>query len=139
MVVDRNNGDVLFHSDESRTLVENLFYSGNSQSNLSEWIKAGLGHYPEVSKKIIVGHYHGQPGRFMLAPTPVDAWAIVVFYPDDSLDAVMASQFLLISVSFAIALLILVGLLIVCFIQIIDFFNLLFLSVFNDFSHLFKE
>ncbi|MGI9287838.1 MAG: hypothetical protein ACR2P1_20805 [Pseudomonadales bacterium] len=114
MVVDRNSGDVLFHSDESRTLVENLFYSGNSKSNLSQWIKAGLDHYPELGGDIITGDYHGQAGRFVLIPAPVDAWAIVVFYPNDSLDSLMTNQFLFISVTFAVALLILTGLLFVC-------------------------
>ncbi len=114
MVIDRNSGDVLFHSDESRTLVENLFYAGNGKSNLSQWIKAGLDHYPKLSKKIIEGNYHGQSGRFTLIPAPLDAWAIVVFYPNDGLDALMANQFLLISVSFAIALLALVILLMIC-------------------------
>lgn len=113
MVIDRNNGDVLFHSDESRTLVENLFYSYNSKSNLSQWIKAGLDHYPELSEEIIEGHYHGQPGRFVLTSAPVDAWAIVIFYPNDSLDALMANQFLFISVSFTLAMLIVVILFIV--------------------------
>lgn len=111
MVIDRNSGDVLFHSDESRTLVENLFYAGNGKSNLSQWIKAGLDHYPKLNKKVIEGNYHGQPGRFTLNPAPLDAWAIVVFYPNDSLDALMVNQFLLISVSFAVALLGLVCLL----------------------------
>jgi hypothetical protein len=114
MVIDRNSGDVLFHSDESRTLVENLFYSGNIKSNLSQWVKAGLDHYPELSEKKIKGHYHGQPGRFVLIPAPIDAWAIVIFYPNDSLDTLMTNQFFLISVSFAIALLGLVGLLFFC-------------------------
>ncbi len=114
MVIDRNSGDVLFHSDEDRTLVENLFYASNDRSNLSQWVKAGLDHYPKLSKKIIEGHYHGQPGRFVSIPASVDAWAIVVFYPDDNLDALLANQFLLISVSFAISLLGLVGLLYIC-------------------------
>ena len=114
MVVDRKSGDVLFHSDESRTLVENLYYSGNNNSSLNQRIKAGLDHYPELSEKIIKGHYHGQPGRFVLIPAPVEAWALVIFYPNDSLDVLMTNQFLLISVSFAITLLGLAGLLIVC-------------------------
>ncbi|SFP51075.1 hypothetical protein SAMN05216419_10054 [Nitrosomonas cryotolerans] len=114
MVIDRDSGGVLFHSNESRALVENLFYSGNNKSNLSQWIKARLDYYPELSEEIIEGHYHGQSGRFVLIPAPIDAWAIVIFYPNDSLDALMANQFLLISVSFAFALLVLVGLLTVC-------------------------
>lgn len=113
MVINRSSGNVLFHSDESRTLVENIFYAGNGKSNLSQWIKAGLDHYPKLSENAVKGHYHGQAGRFALIPSPVDAWAIVVFYPNDSLDSLMTNQFLFVSVSFAIALLILTGLLII--------------------------
>ncbi|SEM80632.1 hypothetical protein [Nitrosomonas marina] len=105
MVIERNSGDVLFHSDESRTLVENLYYSGNNQSNLGEWLKTGLDRFGIVDKEVMSGHYHGQPGRFKSVEAPVDEWAIVIFYPDESLDVVMAKQFLIISVNFAIVLL----------------------------------
>lgn len=107
MVIERSSGDVLFHSDESRTLVENLYYSGNNQSNLGEWLRTGLDRFGIVNKEVMSGHYHGQPGRFKSVGAPVDDWAIVIFYPDESLDVVMAKQFLIISVNFAIVLLLL--------------------------------
>ncbi|MFT5852068.1 MAG: hypothetical protein ACI87J_002044 [Colwellia sp.] len=93
MVVDRNSGKVLFHSDESRSMVENLFYSGDNQSSLAQSIKAGL-DIEKDKNKIISGHYHGQPGRFFIKSTIIPSWSVVVFYPKDSLDALMTSQFI---------------------------------------------
>jgi hypothetical protein len=104
MVVDRNTGDVLFHSDEDRSLVENLFYAGHSESHLSQWIKAGLDKHPKLGGNQINGFYHGEAGRFTLAPTKIDDWAMVVFSPDDSLDSFMTNQFVYILVTFILLL-----------------------------------
>jgi hypothetical protein len=93
MVVDRNTGEVLFHSDENRSMVENLFYAGDNESNLGQWIKAGM-DIDEENKKVISGYYHGQAGRFFIKPTVIPSWSVVVFYPKDSLDALMTSQFI---------------------------------------------
>lgn len=99
MVVDRNNGKVLFHSNESRSMVENLFYSGDNQSSLAQWIKAGLDIDKDETKTVTIsGHYHGQPGRFFIKSTVIPSWSVVVFYPNDSLDALMTSQFIYIFV-----------------------------------------
>ncbi len=104
MVVDRNTGDVLFHSDEDRSLVENLFYAGHSESHLSQWIKAGLDKHPKFGGNQINGFYHGEAGRYTLAPTKVDNWAMVVFSPNDSLDSFMTNQFIYILVTFGLLL-----------------------------------
>lgn len=104
MVVDRNTGDVLFHTDEDRSLVENLFYAGHSKSHLSQWIKAGLDKHPKLGGNQIDGFYHGEAGRYTLAPTKVDNWAMVVFSPNDSLDSFMTNQFVYILVTFVLLL-----------------------------------
>lgn len=104
MVVDRNTGDVLFHTDEDRSLVENLFYAGHSESHLSRWIKAGLDKHPKLGGNQINGFYHGEAGRYTLAPTIVDNWAMVVFSPNDSLDSFMTNQFIYILVTFVLLL-----------------------------------
>ena len=98
MVVDRNTGKVLFHSDESRSMVENLFYAGDNESSLAQWIKAGL-DIDKNKSEIISGHYHGQAGRFFVQSTVIPSWSVVVFYPKDSLDALMTSQFIYIFIS----------------------------------------
>ncbi|ASP49371.1 hypothetical protein [Cognaticolwellia beringensis] len=104
MIVDRNTGDVLFHSDESRSLVENLFFAGNDSSTISQWIKAGLDNYSGADAKQLQGFYHGQPGKYTLAPSIIDSWAIVVFSPNDSLDSFMTNQFMYIVISFILVL-----------------------------------
>ena len=104
MIVDRNTGDVLFHSDESRSLVENLFYAGNDSSTISQWIKAGLDNYSGADAKQLQGFYHGQPGKYTLSPSIIDSWAIVVFSPNDSLDSFMTNQFMYIVISFILVL-----------------------------------
>lgn len=109
MVIERATGKVLFHNDTDRSLVENLHYSGNTSSNLSQWIKAGLDYSNALNEKTISGHYHGQPGRFIVQKTVVDAWAMVVFYPDDSLHAFMTNQFLYISITFVLIILLMTG------------------------------
>ncbi|MFA3792073.1 hypothetical protein AB6T38_13220 [Aliiglaciecola sp. SL4] len=102
MVVERSTGDVLFHNDSSRSLVENLYFTGDSHSALSKWLKAGLDHYPELGKELIEGSYHGQSGRFAISSTVVDRWAIVIFYPNDSLQTFMSNQFLYVMTTFAV-------------------------------------
>lgn len=104
MVVDRNTGEVLFHTDENRSLAENLFYAGHAKSQLSQWIKAGLDKHPKVGGNQIDGFYHGEAGRYTLAPTKVDDWVMVVFSPDDSLDSFMTNQFIYILVTFVLLL-----------------------------------
>lgn len=105
MVAERTTGDILFHSNSSRSLVENLYFTGNSTSDVGQWLKAGLDNYPELGNTVIKGHYHGQAGRFALSTSPVDNWAIVIFYPDDSLHALMTNQFLYVSVTFIVIML----------------------------------
>ncbi|GAC31882.1 hypothetical protein [Paraglaciecola polaris] len=105
MVVDRDNGDVLFHGDASRSLVENLYFSGNHSPILSQRIRAALDKTASPGASVnnaINGFYHGQAGRFFVQPSIIDKWAVVVFYPDDSLDALMTSQFMFLCISFAV-------------------------------------
>jgi hypothetical protein len=108
MVVDRSSGEVLFHNDSERSLVENLYFSGDIRSPLNKWLKAGLDHYPELGNDLITGTYHGQQGRFAISKTVVDKWAIVVFYPNDSLQTFMTNQFLYVTTTFCVIILIMV-------------------------------
>ncbi|MGS2721566.1 hypothetical protein [Paraglaciecola aestuariivivens] len=104
MLVDRNTGDLLFHSDEERSLAENLFYAGQNDSQLNHWIKAGLDKQATLNSNQLNGFYHGEAGRFTLAPTQVDDWVMVVFSPNDSLDSFMTNQFFYIFFTFVFIL-----------------------------------
>ncbi|REL26307.1 hypothetical protein DXX93_06730 [Thalassotalea euphylliae] len=84
MVLDRNTGHVLFHSQADRALNENIFYSGNNQQGLTEWIKSsGYQTMQNRNPVQVSGNYHGKAGTFFLQPTVIDDWALVVFAPSE--------------------------------------------------------
>lgn len=116
MIINRNDGDVLFHSNEDRSMVENLFYSSHETSNVEHWIRAGLDNSPEISLTAIKGFYHGKKGRFFINASVFDKWSIVVFYPDDSLDTLMTNEFLYIVICFAFIMAF-----IVCYLYTVNF------------------
>ena len=116
MIINRNDGDVLFHSNEDRSMVENIFYSSHETSNVEHWIKAGLDNSLDVSLAAIKGFYHGKEGRFFINASTFDKWSIVIFYPDDSLDTLMTNEFLYIVICFS-----LIMLFIVCFLFSVNY------------------
>jgi len=102
MVVDRDTGQVLFHLDEDRTLVENLFSFGQGTEIISHRIRAGLG----ANKDWVEGFYHGIAGTFNYQKMPINQWALVIFMPNESLDIFMTNLFLLNSITISIILLV---------------------------------
>ena len=101
MVVDRDSGQVLFHLDEDRTLVENLFSFGQGSEKITHRIRAGLGKKGDW----VEGFYHGVAGTFSYQKMPIEQWALVIFMPSDSLDIFMTNLFLLNSITMAVILL----------------------------------
>ena len=114
MVLDRNTGQVLFHSQADRALNENIFYSGNNQQGLTEWIKSsGYQAIQTMQNREpvqVMGNYHGKAGTFFLHPTVIDDWALVVFAPSELSTWFQTNKFiyylvvitLLMAVSFAL-------------------------------------
>ncbi|WP_448213376.1 hypothetical protein [Colwellia sp. MEBiC06753] len=95
MVVNRNSGQVIFHSQVNRSLNENLFYSGNNEQGLAEWIKSSGAS--EEGKEVVTeveGYYHGFKGSFYLYPTIIDDWALVVFAPTQLTNWFLTNKFL---------------------------------------------
>ncbi|WP_372627979.1 hypothetical protein, partial [Arsukibacterium sp.] len=107
MVVERRTGKVLYHNDNSRTFVENIYYIGSESNLLSQTVRSGEPAGSAV-RTGLAGFYHGQPGNFILAGSPVDEWALVLFYPQDHVDAIMSNQFLIFSVSMIVFFLLLI-------------------------------
>ncbi|MBC3767595.1 hypothetical protein [Neptunicella marina] len=91
MVVDRDSGDVLFHIDEDRSLIENLYQFGQGTKDIAHRLRTGL----NGGAGWIEGFYHGTSGKFLIQPLVVDQWALVIFMPDESLDIYMTNIFLL--------------------------------------------
>ncbi len=106
MVVDRVSGEVLYHMDDKRSLVENLYDSGPSAADISQAIRAGrLNHRP------VAGHYRGQPGKFLPSKLPINQWALVIFIPDTNTESLMTNVFLASAAGMGAILLILAWLL----------------------------
>ncbi|MCC2615861.1 hypothetical protein LJ739_06380 [Aestuariibacter halophilus] len=113
MVVNRHTGDVLFHSDMRRSLVENLYFSSHDVSAITHAIRGtqdvtSSARLSNLKATTLDGVYHGKPGQFMIRPTPVDQWALVIFYPDDSIDGFMTQLFSYIGVVLSASLVLIV-------------------------------
>jgi hypothetical protein len=105
IVIDRDTGDVLFHIDDDRVLIENFYQSGQGTAKIAHRIRSGLGGNLE-NEKWTDGFYHGVAGQFSYRKMPVKQWALVVFMPDESLTTFMTNTFLLntITITFFIML-----------------------------------
>ena len=89
MVVDRRSGQVLYHMDADREMVENLYEAGRSTAEIGRLIQS-----QRPVPRAVSGHYHGAPGKFLSADLPVSEWATVVFIPDASTKSLMTNAFL---------------------------------------------
>jgi hypothetical protein len=72
-VIDRNNGLVLFHSNDSRSLAENLFVETERNPELLALTEVGQSGF-------FSGHYVGAGHRFYHLPMKDTPWSVVVFY-----------------------------------------------------------
>ena len=118
MVVHRDSGEVLFHSQRSRSLMENLFYSGNTKQGLNEWIKSA-GQKAEDKPVKLGGSYHGREGKFYLTSLVIDEWALVVFAPNSTEVWFVANQF----VFYFVAGFLLLGVMFISFAVLSKFHN----------------
>ncbi len=89
MVIDRDTGQVLYHMDADRAMVENLYRAGRGAADISRRVSSG-----RLGGRAVSGFYHGEAGQFLSAPLPVSQWAIVVFIPGASTDSLMTNAFL---------------------------------------------
>ncbi|MET0534085.1 MAG: hypothetical protein ABW171_07660, partial [Steroidobacter sp.] len=72
-VIDRNSGIVLFHSDDSRSLAENLFVETERNPQLLVLTQVG-------QSGVFNGNYMGAGYRFFHMPLPDTPWSVVTFY-----------------------------------------------------------
>lgn len=93
LVVDRNIGSVLYHTDSSRVLNENLFSSGRDTDAIRHAIQVGHDSTSERGPKPIAGNYQGMAGWFISHASPIDQWAIVTFYPRESINNYFSNIF----------------------------------------------
>lgn len=113
-VIDRDSGDVLFHTNDDRSLTENLLVESERNTQLQQSMLARRSNRPPVElTDHFEGSYLGEPHRFYYRPINGVPWAIVVFYSTESLsdvsfDAAVATLTHCISIATAIILAIVV-------------------------------
>ena len=107
MVVDQRTGDVLYHVDESRSMVENLFHAGWGTDAISQRISLGRSTLGRTGDPI-AGYYHGEGGWYHTLPLSLVPWSLVVFVPATSTDSYMTNLFLVNSAIIAVTLLLIV-------------------------------
>ena len=109
MVVDQDSGEVLFHMDEDRSMIENIFQFGQGTEAITQKIRSDKGMKMADQEKHeptpIPGHYHSRPGTFLTLQLAIPQWALLVFIPDENTDSYMSNLFLFNSISMAGALL----------------------------------
>jgi hypothetical protein len=71
-------GDVLFHSDESRSLVENILSETDDDETLARTLQNRSADWVDVD-------YRGLPHRFYTEPLPIPSWSLIMTYDKEAL------------------------------------------------------
>lgn len=79
MLVQRSSGDILYHSDNDRSLIENIYYAGPNTATVRDFVQT------RPQQDVLDDHYHGMAGRFVKKDTVVPDWELLVFFPARSL------------------------------------------------------
>lgn len=96
-VVDRSNGEVLFHSDDERSLAENLLTETDDNAALRQALSSGSWSARNIAlEDHFAAPYMGEPHRFYYRSMAGVPWGVAVFYPtrtlsEISLDATIAT------------------------------------------------
>jgi len=96
-VIDRENGEVLFHTDDERSLSENLLVESGRNPRLRQAMLTHRSNWPAIDlMDHFSGQYLGESHRFYYRPVSGIPWGIVVYYSTETLsdiafDAAIAS------------------------------------------------
>ncbi|HMN46500.1 MAG TPA: hypothetical protein PKE27_18130 [Povalibacter sp.] len=96
-VIDRANGEVLFHSDDERSLAENLLTETDDNAALRQALSSGGWAERRIAlEDHFSTQYVGEPHRFYYRSMAGVPWGVVVYYPtrtlsEISLDATIAT------------------------------------------------
>lgn len=89
-VIEDNTGDVVFHSDDQRSLIENFFWETDNNLELQAVVHARQDCETEQAREgcKIAGHYNGRKHHFFVTPIESVPWSLVVFYDARLLETV---------------------------------------------------
>ena len=80
-VIQDDTGEVLFHFDDRRSLVENFFWETDENLRLKAAIRAR-------DEDAFSGQYHGSGHRFLVQPIANLPWSLIIFYEMHLLEVV---------------------------------------------------
>lgn len=86
-VIEDNTGDVIFHSDDHRSLIENFFWETDENLEIQAAVRARQTAEGNDDDEI-EGHYNGQKHRFFVSPIANLRWSLMVFYDTRLLETV---------------------------------------------------
>ena len=86
-IIDKDNGTVLYHSDDRRSLVENFFVETENDPQL-------LSALSQNKNDVFTGSYHGQTHKFHYRDLDSLPWGLIVFYPLLTSDSMMMENFI---------------------------------------------
>lgn len=84
-IFERSTGTVVFHSDDSRSLVENLYAETEHNPTLLTAVDSEA-----MGGTSFSGRYRGANTTFLYKPMQYSRWGLVVFYNSSSVSAVLA-------------------------------------------------
>lgn len=91
-VIDATNGVVLFHSDDNRSLAENLLVETEQSSALREAMQRRASRF-SLNRVGLRDHfsaiYMGEGHRFHYRPVPGVPWGVVTFYSTESIGSIV--------------------------------------------------
>lgn len=84
-IFERSTGTVVFHSDDSRSLVENFYAETEHNPTLSSAAENDV-----AGGTLFNGRYRGDSTTFFYRPMTYTPWGLAVYYDSSSVSAVMA-------------------------------------------------
>lgn len=106
-VIESDSGVVLFHSDDSRSLAENLLVETERNQSLREAMYKRASRYSLGAIGLqdhFTGRYLGQAHHFHYRPIAGVPWGIVIFYPSEGIaDSVLQTAVATLATTFVFA------------------------------------
>ncbi|WP_028774014.1 hypothetical protein [Shewanella waksmanii] len=105
MISNINTGEVIFHTENERSLKENLVTLNSENSKaFATWLATSVSN--EEEQLSFKGFYHGEPGRYYKTHSITGPYTVTAFLPDNSLKTLTVNQFsyLLTAITIVIAI-----------------------------------
>ncbi|MGR9108408.1 MAG: hypothetical protein ACU843_15930, partial [Gammaproteobacteria bacterium] len=105
-VIDDHTGDVYYHSNDQRSLLENFYIETDRNAQLISAVQSRHSQF-------VSGIYNAQPHRYYVAPLEGVPWSLIVFYDLSSIEIANLRSLLVSLIFSAVFILLVVAMLVV--------------------------